>query len=270
MKGSTIRYSTAEMQWLEANRMMVISDYHAAFVAAFGRTDVRAAHLHGLRKRKGWKVGRAPGRFAGRSIKYSAAEIAWLRANCTLKIGDYHRAFCAAFGRTDISAGNLNGLRKRRKWKTGRDGRFSRGVAPWSKGKKIGSTPGSARTQFKKGSRTGRATDLYKPIGFERVSGGYLVRKINDDLPMYKRWRAVHLLNWERDRGPIPDGFRLKCLDGNKLNVDIANWEIIPMGMLPRLNGKSGRDYDHAPAELRPAIMAVAKLEHRLREKVST
>lgn len=58
MKGRAIRYSQAEMAWLEQNRTMVISDYHSAFVELFGRADVSAGNLHALRKRKGWKTGR--------------------------------------------------------------------------------------------------------------------------------------------------------------------------------------------------------------------
>jgi len=40
--------------------------------------------------------------------------------------------------------------------------------------------------------------------------------------------------------------------------------------LLPRLNGggrKQNIAYDTAPAELKPTLMAVAKLEHRLHEK---
>ena len=44
MKGRQIRYSDEEMAWLEANRRMVISDYHAAFVATFERDDVSAVN----------------------------------------------------------------------------------------------------------------------------------------------------------------------------------------------------------------------------------
>lgn len=267
MRGARISYSAAEWAWLEANRAMIISDYHRAFCAAFGRADVSANNLHGLRKRKGWKVGRAPGRLAGRHIKFSGAEIAWLRDNCTMPIADYHRAFCAHFKRTDITASGLSGLRKRKNWKTGRTGRFEKGSEPWSKGKIIGNNPGSARTQFRKGSRSGVALDQYKPIGFERVSDGYLVRKINDGFPLQARWRAVHILNWEKQNGPMPAGHCLKCLDGDRLNADPSNWELVPRGLLPRLNGKSGRGYDEAPAELKPTIMAVAKLEHQLRAK---
>jgi len=58
MKGKAIKYSAEEMAWLEANRAMIISDYHRGFVARFGRDDVSAKNLHSLRKRKGWKTGR--------------------------------------------------------------------------------------------------------------------------------------------------------------------------------------------------------------------
>lgn len=57
MKGRAIAYSADEMAWLEANRLMVISDYHRAFVEVFKR-DVALTNLHALRKRKGWKTGR--------------------------------------------------------------------------------------------------------------------------------------------------------------------------------------------------------------------
>ena len=59
MKGRQIKYSADEMAWLEDNHLMVISEYHAGFVARFGRNDVSAANLHALRKRRGWKTGRS-------------------------------------------------------------------------------------------------------------------------------------------------------------------------------------------------------------------
>ena len=262
-----IPYSLAEMQWLSDNRAMVISDYHRAFCEAFGRADVLAAHLHALRKRLGWKVGRAPGRFAGRRRLFSKAEIEWLRDNCTLPTSNYHAAFCAKFSRADITVSQLKTLRKAQGWKTGRTGRFEKGAAPANKGKKMPFNANSARTQFKKGSRTGIAVEKYRPIGSEHVDeNGYRVRKIHDGLPMQSRWKFVHRIEWEKMHGPVPAGMALKC-KGDRGNIDPANWELVPRGMLPRLNGRFGRGYDAAPAELKPTIMAVAKLEHRLRER---
>lgn len=57
MKGHYIPYSVDELTWLEANRLMIISDYARAFNEKFGR-DVSAKNLHALRKRKGWRTGR--------------------------------------------------------------------------------------------------------------------------------------------------------------------------------------------------------------------
>jgi hypothetical protein len=204
----------------------------------------------------------------GRSIPYSDDELAWLEANRMLSISDYHAAFLATFARSDVSARHLHALRKRKGWSTGRTGQFVRGEAPANKGKKCppgkgGNHPNARATQFRRGQRTGKAAENYKPVGTERLSkDGYVERKIHDGLPLQSRWRSVHLIEWEEMNGPIPAGMCLKCIDGDKSNTDPANWKLIPRAMLPRLNGKYGRDYDNAPAELKPLIMRTAELQH--------
>ena len=209
----------------------------------------------------------------GHWITYSAEERAWLRDNCTLPINEYHRAFVETFGR-DIAAVNLNALRKRSGWRTGRTGQIEKGATPHNKGKPCapgtgGRHPNAQRTQFKPGVRRGVASKLYKPVGTERLcKNGYRERKIHDGMPQ-SRWRAVHLIEWEAVNGPIPNGHCLKSLDGDRLNVDPANWVAVPRALLPRLNSRFGRGYDEAPAELKPVIMAVTKLEHRIRESAA-
>lgn len=202
-------------------------------------------------------------------IKYSAEEMAWLEANRTLPISDYHAAFCAKFVR-DVSAGNLHALRKRKGWKTGRTGCFEKGQTPFNKGKPHPTRGRSAATQFKKGVRQGVAVELYKPIGTERMSkDGYPERKIHDGLPLQSRWRAVHLIEWEAVNGPIPDGYCLKSHDGDRANTDPSNWQAIPRALLPRLNGgrhKRHLAHDEAAPELRPALITIAKIDHQARE----
>lgn len=211
----------------------------------------------------------------GRWIPYSAEEMAWLEANRLLVIGDYHRGFCERFGRTDVTPGHLHSLRKRKGWKTGRTGCFAPGQAPANKGKTCppgvgGRHPNAQRTQFTRGQRRGVAVKLYQPIGAERVSkNGYLERKVHDGLPPQSRWRAVHLIEWEAINGPLPEGFCLKALDGDKTNTDPANWRAIPRAMLPALNGgrhKRRPAYDGAAQEIRPALMTMAEIEHQSRK----
>lgn len=268
MNRHAIPYSATEMAWLEDHRMMVISDYHAAFQARFGRPDVTAAHLHALRKRKGWKVGRSPDRYKGRGMKYTTEEVGWLRDHCTLEVGELHRQFVEAFTRhRGLSKAKVVGMRKRYGLKTGRTGRFEAGHEPWTKGKTLPFNAASAAKQFQKGHRP----HTWRGAGHESIGvEGYawvIVDRTNPHTGAPTHRIQKHRLLWEEKHGPVPDGHVLKCLDGNKSNADPSNWEAIPIGMLPRLNGKSGRNYDAAPAELKPTIMAVAKLEHAARRR---
>ena len=208
----------------------------------------------------------------GRNIPYSAEEMRWLEEHRTLVIGEYHRRFCEAFGRADVTAVNLHSLRKRKGWKTGRTGTFAKGAVPVNKGQTCapgtgGRHPNAQKTHFRKGSRTGKAAKIYKPIGTERITeDGYRERKVHDGLPMQSRWQLVHRIEWEAANGPVPEGMALKCL-GDRADTSPANWELVPRALLPRLNGRFGRGYDNAPDELKPTIMAVAKLEHSARER---
>lgn len=271
MRGQRITYSAAEMAWLEANRTMVISDYHRAFQAAFERPDVAALNLHALRKRKGWKVGRAKGRTAGRLLRYSQAEMAWLRDNCTMAIGDYHTAFVEAFKRDDVSPGKLQSLRKRHGWKTGRTGHFAKGGEPANKGKVCppgtgGRHPNAQRTQFRKGQQPHNT----KYLGHERINvDGYVeisVAETNPHTGFERRYVHKHVYLWESANGPVPEGYCLKALDGDRTNTDPSNWEAVPRGVLPRLNGGRATRimaYDAAPADLKPTLLALAKVEHK-------
>ncbi len=198
----------------------------------------------------------------GRHISYSQAERDWIRANAALPRRELHIQFVARFARPDVSQANITGLCKREGWLTGRTGRFEPGQDSWNKGRKGHCPPGCEKGWFKKGQRTGKAAQNYKPIGTERMTkDGYLERKIHNGRPFRSRWRAVHLIRWEERNGPAPDGCALKCLDGDRANTDPDNWVAVPRALLARLAGKSGRDYDNAPPELKPLILTTAQLE---------
>lgn len=117
--------------------------------------------------------------------------------------------------------------------------RFRPGQAPANKGlRRPGWAPGRMReTQFRKGERNGVAARNYKPIGSERISAdGYLERKINNDLPMHRRWRAVHLLVWEATHGPLPPGHAVWFLNGDKSDIRLENLTLITRAEAMRRN----------------------------------
>jgi hypothetical protein len=204
----------------------------------------------------------------GRAIIYTEAEKAFVKDLSALPRADLHRAFCDWSGRTDVSVEALKQLCLRNGWTTGRTGCFPKGNVPVNKGKKRPYNANSAKTQFGKG----RLPHNFRGAGHERIDkrDGYVHMVVDETNPYTGAATRVvlkHRWLWEKANGPIPKDMRLKCLDGDKSNTDPSNWEAIPTAMAPRLNGKFGRGYDQAPAEIKPTIMAITKLEHAAREK---
>lgn len=127
--------------------------------------------------------------------------------------------------------------RIKREHHKGRLSQFKPGLIPWNKGTHFISGGRSSETQFKPGCRSGIAIELYKPVGTERLSkDGYLERKVNDDMPLRKRWRAVHLVLWEEVNGKLPEGHAIVFKDGDKTNIALSNLECITRADLMRRN----------------------------------
>lgn len=155
----------------------------------------------------------------------------------------------AASGRTDGGVGKAT--------------RFKPGQTFRNKGKRYTAGGRSAETRFRSGERTGRAAEVYRPIGTERVTDdGYRHRKIRDTGPMHKRWRAVHLLNWEAVNGPLPAGHAVTFLDGCRGNCDIDNLILVTRAEMMARNTIHKR----LPPDLRAATNALGQLKRRLRE----
>lgn len=205
----------------------------------------------------------------GRAIPYSTDELAWIEERREWPRDVLRDTFVMLFERPNVTLGCLNALCKRKGWMTGRTGCFTKGAAPHNKGKPHPTRGRAATTQFKKGERRGVAVKLYKPIGTERLcKDGYLERKIHDGLPLQSRWRAVHLIEWEAVNGLMPNGMCLKALDGDRSNTEPSNWVLVPRALLPALNGgrhKRRPSYDGAAPEMKPALLTLAKVEHRAR-----
>jgi hypothetical protein len=101
------------------------------------------------------------------------------------------------------------------------------------------------------------------PIGTEFINyWGYVVRKINNDRPARDRWKAVHIIEWEDHHGPVPEGYMLTFKDGNKMNWDIENLELIN-----RKEGLLRNTIHRYPDEVKAIIRLQKKLERTIRSK---
>lgn len=122
----------------------------------------------------------------------------------------------------------IKGALMRYNIKTGRTGRYEKGSIPANKGKVMPQwlRDKCAESWFKKGRRP--PNEL--PIGSRVFSKeGYLMEKVRDDLGIRAcdRWRPVHQLLWEKERGPIPEGYVVTFLDGDITNITIENLALV-------------------------------------------
>lgn len=128
------------------------------------------------------------------------------------------------------------------------------------------------KCSFATAFKPGQLPHNHRVPGHERINrkDGYVILIVEeanpwtgaDTRPVHK-----HRYLWEQQHGPVPEGHVPKCLDGDKTNTDPANWEAVPQTLLPPLNGRwTGLKYDDMPAQLKPAVMAVAKLYHAARQ----
>jgi len=265
-KRGSSRYGKAELAFIERRRRTPRRDLHAAFVEKFDRHDVSFSMFTAICKNRGWTTGHAGSRAKKGQTKFSRAELAFIRHRRETPRAQLHREFVATFGRA-MSFEAFQNFCKRFGALTGRTGQFRKGNVPWSAGKKIGNNAGSARTQFRKG----QLPQNTKQDGHERVDkrrGIVLVRtsERNQWTGAASSYRPKHFLLWEKKHGAVPKGMALKC-KGDPANADPSNWELVSRGVLPRLNALKGRNYDAAPAEVKPAMMAIAKLEQQVFER---
>lgn len=164
--------------------------------------------------------------------------------------------FNAEFG-TSFSRQQIFSFVHKNKINSGRTGRFEKGHSTWNKG--IKGCIGPNVTSFKKGHRP----KSWKPIGSERIDSkdGYILVKIAERDPHSgapTRYKMKHVHAWEGAKGPVPKGHAVIFKDGDKLNCTLSNLLLVSRTELLILNMHR---YREAPEEVKPSILALAKLE---------
>lgn len=140
----------------------------------------------------------------------------------------YDKARRMGLKKSDAYLQSMKSGRLKKNDTRGKANRFKKGNIPWNKGKRFNAGENAKQRRFRRGELNGRAKELYKPLGHERVNkNGILERKIKSDGPSSQRWKSVHRMIFEEHNGPIPDGHIVVFIDGNRRNFDICNLECI-------------------------------------------
>jgi len=190
------------------------------------------------------------------SWAYSAEQLAFLRQYyVSMPLPQLTAAFNAHFN-GDKKASHIRACLNNHKIQSGRTGHFEDGSVPFNKGTK--GLMKANKTSFKKGN----VPNNERPMGFERLSkDGYIEIKvpgINKHTGYEGHFELKHKYLWEQTHGPVPEGMAVTFIDGNKSNICMDNLELISRAELLHLNHHGIKDL---PAELLPAMRAVARLE---------
>ena len=112
-------------------------------------------------------------------------------------------------------------------------GCFKPGYIPPNKGKKL-----SEETRRKVSASwfpRGAVPRNRKPVGSRTITkDGYVKVKAGEP----NQWKFLHVLNWTREHGPVPQGKVVIFLDGNKENCDVSNLMCVSRAALVRANQK--------------------------------
>jgi hypothetical protein len=147
------------------------------------------------------------------------------------------------------------------------DSRFSPGSIPANKGLKqtdymtADQIKKTAATRFKKGNVP--LTTLYNGIITKRKD-----TLKTGEIIYYKwiriskaNWKMLHVYNWEKVYGPLPEGYILVFKDGDKMNCDVNNVEKITLQENMRRNS-----IQHYPEEIRNLMITNGKLKSKIKK----
>ena len=159
--------------------------------------------------------------------KYTEEEHKFLREFIP---GHTYKEIVAEYNKTfsePITESRVKGYMANHKINNGLTGRFKKGQIPHNKGKHTPTVGRMGETQYKKGNLPHNT----RPIGYERITkDGYIEVKVKmrpSSPSCNDNFKAKHHLIWEEANGPIPKGYKLTFLDGNKQNCTLENLALV-------------------------------------------
>lgn len=150
--------------------------------------------------------------------------------------------------------------------RAGEPHRFPKGHVPANKGlRRPGWCRGRMReTQFKPGQRQGKAAAHWMPIGSTRLKDGYILRKVADvmNVPYTVNWKLEQRLVWEGAYGPVPAGWAVAFLNGNRQDTRLDNLTLIPRRALMARN-----TVHNLPKPIAQTVQLLGALNRQIRKR---
>jgi hypothetical protein len=254
---SRYRYSPEKVEFLREHKELTLAELTDNFNARFAETKGIKAICSACKNFKIHRTRKGPGKGNGKPRLFTPEQAQFICENyADRSVADLTALFNDQFGAA-MTRDRIKTFVHNRGITSGRTGQFERGQTSWNLGKR--GYMGANVTSFKKGS----APANRKPIGTERIDSkdGFILVKIAEENPYTgapTRYKHKHVHVWEQTHGKVPAGMVVAFKDGDKLNCDLGNLMLLTRAELLALNLHG---YKEMPAELRPTVLIVAKLE---------
>ena len=254
-----IKYTPKQLDFLRRGYLrMTASALAVVFNEKFGACKTAIAIKSAL-SNHGIVCGRRHGKRFTSARLYSPQEIKFLENKYPGRnIEDLRQLFNKKFHR-DMTWQQIRIAVHSRGFVNGRDGRFQIGHKPWNMGTKGLVKPNSGN--FRKGQTPVNT----RPLGAERITkDGFTEIKIRERNPYTgaaTRYKHKHVHIYEQLHGRVPEGCCVFFRDGDRFNFEPGNLVLISRAELVRLNQAN---YKEVPAELKPSVLALAKLTTKI------
>ena len=256
---SRFRYSAEQEEFLRERHLTSLAVLVEAFNARFETQQTRGA-IHSFFNNHGIKrVRHKPGKGNGKPRSFTPEQVQWLRENIA---GRSHAEIASELNtlfNDNKTVEQIKTFIGNRGLNTGRTGCFETGHKPWNNGTKGQKLTGPNAGTFKKGNVPANR----EPLWDERIcpKDGYILMKVPERDPhtgFPTRYKHKHVWIWEQANGPVPEGMAGFLIDADKLHCELVNLMLVTRGELLLLNLHKYKDH---PPEIRPSILALAKLE---------
>ncbi len=251
------KYTPEQEAFLIANKTLSLEKLSASYSAKFEQERTLKALSSFFKNREIQRGRPKPGKGNGTSRIFTPEQCQWINDNYAgHSVVEMTDLFNAKFEK-QMTWQQIKTFVHNRGIVSGRTGHFEKGQLSWNKGVK--GYMGANATSFK----TGNAPPNRKPLGTERICSkdGFILIKIAETDPhtgFPTRYKHKHVWLWEQTNGPVPEGHVVAFRDGNKLNCVLENLMMITRAELLALNL---HNYKDAPDEIKPTILALAKVE---------
>ena len=211
----------------------------------------RRLHFLGIKARH-------PGR------KFTAEQEEWLVAHNHMSASEMSKGINDEFS-LSTSPDEIKGWRARTKNPRPTPSRFQKGHTPFSKGKKWDEYM-SPESQAKSRMTTFRKGDVphnVQPLGSISIMSGYWVMKVTNVGNQHQKWKFLHRLLWEKEKGPIPKGMNVVFRNGDRNDIRMENLMLMDRKEMARYT-----PVDDSEPEMQRFSEIVARVAAKVAEKI--